>query len=182
MVKQYPIPCTKEEMEALISAAIGDDFYYMLFKVASKTGRRIGEYYDVKVKDVDFDNKVMMTKVLKRKKPVVKEAILDKELVNLIKRYVIHNKLKLEDYLFREVSIRQISNMVKHYAREAGIEHNVSFHNFRHYFVTQLVQQGWEYPKIAKLTGHSNPGTLVSYDHLVAGDIADEARESMKNL
>ena len=182
MVKKYPIPCTKEEIDALINACSGDDFFYMLFKVAKKTGRRIGEYYDVKVKDVDLDNKIMMTKVLKRGHPVTKEAVLDDELVYLIQRYITQNKLKLDDYLFRKVGIRQISNVVKVYAKKAGIEHNVSFHNFRHYFVTQLVKAGWEYPKIAKLTGHSNPGTLVSYDHLVASDVAEDAREAIKNI
>jgi len=182
MVKQHIIPCTEEEMNALINATSGDDFFYMLFKVARKTGRRIGEYYDVKVKDVDYDNKIMFTKILKRRQPVIKEAILDDELVYLIQRYVNQNKLKLDDYLFRKVGYRQISNMVKNYAEKAGIKHNVSFHNFRHYFVTRLVKKGWDYPKIAKLTGHSNPGTLVSYDHLVAGDIADEARSIMSEI
>lgn len=182
MVKTYPVPCTKEEMDALVNAAMDDDFYYLLFKVARKTGRRLGEYYDVQVKDIDFENRIMVTKVLKRKKKVTKEAILDDELVQLIRRYVTQNKLKLDDYLFRHRSYRQIQNKVKSYAEKAGIEHNVSFHNFRHFFVSELVKSGWEYPKIAKLTGHSNPGTLVSYDHVVATDIADEAREAMKNL
>ncbi len=182
MVKQMPIPCTKEEMDALVNASMEDEFYYMLFKVARKTGRRLGEYYDVKVKDVDYDRRIMMTKVLKRKQKIVKEAILDDELVHLIKRYVLQNKLKLEDYLFRKVSYRQISNKIKTYSKKAGIQHNVTFHNFRHSFVTELVKTGWEYPKIAKLTGHGNPGSLVAYDHVVASDIADEAREVLKNF
>jgi integrase/recombinase XerD len=182
MVKGTVIPCTKEEMDALIKAASGDDFFYMLFKVARKTGRRIGEYWDVKVSDIDYDKKLMMTKVLKRRRKVVKEAILDDELVYLIQRYATQNHLKLDDYLFRKVSIRQISNKVKQYAEEAGIDHNVSFHNFRHYFVTGLVKKGWDYNKISKLTGHSNPGTLTAYDHMVAEDIADDARNVINEI
>ncbi len=68
MPKTEPIPCTREEMDKILEASMEDEFFYMLFKVARKTGRRLGEYYDVQVKDVDFDRKVMMTKVLKRRK------------------------------------------------------------------------------------------------------------------
>lgn len=182
MVKSTPIPCTREEMDALITAAMDDDFYYMLFKVARKTGRRLGEYVDVQVKDIDYDRKIMMTKVLKRRQKVMKEAILDDELLQLIKRYITLNKLKLDDYLFRKVGYRQIQYKVKAYAKEAGISHNVSFHNFRHFFVTELFRAGWTYDKIAKLTGHSSVGTLALYDHTVASDLAGEAREALKSL
>jgi integrase len=182
MPKTIPIPCTREEMDKIIEASIEDDFFYMLFKVARKTGRRLGEYFDVKVKDVDFDRKIMLTKVLKRRQRIDKEAILDEELVMLIKRYITKEKLKLEDYLFRKVGYRQIQNKISFYAKKAGVTHKVSFHNFRHYFVTELFKKGWTYDKIAKLTGHSSPGTLSNYDHSVASDIAVEARADIKDI
>jgi len=180
--KQPIYPCTKEEIDAIINAARADDFCYVLFKVASKTGRRIGEYYDVKVRDVDFEKKVMVTKVLKRRARIEKEAILDDDLLYLIQRYIVSAHLKLEDYLFRKVGRRQIQNLVKKYAKKANIDHPVVFHNFRHYFVTELFRAGWTYERIAKLTGHSTPGTLVMYDHTVASDVAEDAREALKNL
>jgi integrase len=182
MPKTLPVPCTREEMDKIIEASMDDDFFYMLFKVARKTGRRLGEYYAVQVKDIDFDRGVMMTKVLKRRKKVEKEAILDDELIYLMKRYIVNNKLKLEDYLFRKVGYRQIQNKIEHYAKKAKVEHKVSFHNFRHYFVTELFRKGWTYDKIAKLTGHSSVGTLVNYDHTVASDVAKEAREDIKDI
>ncbi len=182
MPKTAPIPLSKEEMNRLISATAGDEFFYMLFKVARKTGRRLGEYYDVKVKDIIYDRGVMMTKVLKRKQKIEKEAILDEELIHLIRSYIMKHKLKLEDYLFRKVSYRQIQNKIKTYAKKAGIKSNVVFHNFRHYFVTELFKKGWTYDKIAKLTGHSSAGTLAVYDHTVASDIAEQARADIKDI
>src|SRR3990167_7478620 len=121
MPKTIPTPCTKEDMDKIIDACIGDDFFYMLFKVARKTGRRLGEYYEVKVKDIDFERGVMMTKVLKRRQKIEKEAILDDELMQLIKRYIQKEKLKLEDYLFRKVGYRQIQNRISSYAKKANI-------------------------------------------------------------
>ena len=182
MPKKPPVPCTREEMDKIIEVSIEDDFFYMLFKVARKTGRRLGEYYDVQVKDIDYDRRIMMTKVLKRRQKVMKEAILDDELIYLIKSYIQRHSLKLEDYLFRKVGYRQIQNRIGSYAKKAGINHKVSFHNFRHYFVTELFKKGWTYDKIAKLTGHSSVGTLALYDHTVASDVADEARRDIMDI
>lgn len=182
MVKTEVIPLTREEMKNLIDATMDDEFWFMFFNVAKKTGRRLGEYYDVKVKDIDYDRKTMMTKVLKRRRKVEKEAILDEQLIFLIKNYIMRNQLKLDDYLFRKVGYRQIQNKIKTYAKKAGIEHNVVFHNFRHYLITELFKAGWSYDRISKLTGHSSAGTLALYDHTVASDIAGEARTAIGNL
>lgn len=188
MVKKAPVPCTKEEMDALINATMGDDYSYLLFSVARKTGRRLGEYYDVQVKDFDAENMIMLTKVLKRKQKISKQAILDDNLVYLIQRHISRCALKLDDYIFRwqkkdkPIGMRQIQNKVKTYSKKAEIPHNVSFHNFRHYFITELFKAGWSYERISKLTGHSSIGTLAIYDHSVAADIADDARDAIRNL
>ena len=182
MVKTHPIACTKDEMNALIDASIDNEFYYMLFTVAKTTGRRLGEYYNVKVGDADLEKGVMMTQVLKRRKRIEKEAILTPEVARLIRQYIKRNALKQTDYLFRKVSYRQIQNKIKTYAKDAGITHNVSFHNFRHYFVTELYRKGWTYDQIAKLTGHSTPQTLVMYDHTVATDIKDKALNALRDI
>jgi len=188
MVKKAPVPCTKEEMENLIRAAKEDRYAYLLFKVASKTGRRLGEYYEVQVRDFDSEKKIMLTKVLKRKMKISKEAILNDELTYMIESHIRDCSLKLDDYIFRwqkkdkGISMRQIQNKVKTYSAKAEIPHNVSFHNFRHYFITELFKAGWSYERIAKLTGHSSVGTLAIYDHSVASDIADDAREAIANL
>lgn len=181
-MKTAPIPCTKEEIDALIKASEGNEFYYTLFMVAKTTGRRLGEYYQVKVSDINFDTNVMLTQVLKRRMYVQKEAILTPEIARMLKQYIVRNKLKDSDYVFRKVGYRQIQFAVVKYAKEAGVNHKVSFHNFRHYFITELVRKGWHYDKIIKLTGHSNPGTLTHYDHAVATDIKEEALEALKDI
>lgn len=182
MPKTEIIPCTKEEIEKILDVAMDNDFYYLLFKVAKKTGRRLGEYYNVKVKDIDYERKVMMTQVLKRRNKVYKEALLDDDLIYLIKRYITKEKLKLEDYLFRKVSYRQIQNKIVYYSKKAEIPHKVSFHNFRHYFITELSKKGYSHSDIAKLTGHSTIGVISTYDHTIASDIRDRAISDIKDI
>ena len=120
--------------------------------------------------------------VLKRRQMIQDETILGPEAVRLIKYYVIKNKLKAEDHLFRKVSYRSIQYQVVAYAKKAGIKHKVCFHNFRHYFITELKRKGWTNDMIMKLTGHKTPSVLVLYDHIVAEDIRDKALEAIKDL
>jgi len=136
----------------------------------------------VQVKDVDFDNGIMKIWVLKRGKPIQDESVLLPETMKTIKHYILKNKLKPEDYLFRKKSYRSIQEAIKRYAEKAGIKHKVSFHNFRHYFVTELKKKGWTNDKIAKLTGHKTPSSLTTYDHVVASDIKEDALNDLKDI
>jgi len=225
-MKGEVIPLNRGQIEALINAAMEDDFYYMLFSVAKSTGRRLGELYGtqkykeigrkiigkkverdengkeialartrgiyrkipgdwqygVKVKDIDFREGLMKVWVLKRRKFTQDDTILPPDTLRVVQHYIIKNKLKEEDYLFRGKSYRQVEARVKRFAEKAGIKTNVVFHNFRHYFITELVRQGWSHTKIAKLTGHKTLGTLTIYDHVLSTDIKDDALEALKNM
>lgn len=182
MPKSYPIPCTKEEVDALIKEAEDNDFYYTLFMVARTTGRRLGEYYNVKVEDIKFDKNVMETEVKKRRAYVKKEALLREDIAVLLRQFISRRKLKEGDYVFREVKYRAIQHAVTSYASKANIPHKVSFHNFRHYFITELVRKGWHYDEIAKLTGHTSPSTILNYDHALIEDIRAKADEAIQNI
>ena len=182
MPKKNPEILNKAEIDSIINASMDDDFCYTLFTLAKYTGRRLGEYYNVRVKDIDFDKKIMMTLILKRRKHVEKEALLTDDCVRLLRQYITKQHLKLEDYVFRAVSYRQIQNLIKKYSIKAVIKKNVSFHNFRHYFITALVKENWSYDKIAKLTGHTSIATLSRYDSAVASDIRKDAEISLANI
>lgn len=182
MVKKSPVPATKEDIDKVINASINDEYFYTLFMVAKTTGRRLGELYSVKVKDFYPEKNVLITLVLKRRKRVEKEAILDDETSRILQRYIIKEKLKLDDYIFRALSYRQIQKRTNQYGKLAGLNHNFSFHNFRHFLITELVKQGWSYDKIAKVTGHSSVGTLAVYDHAVASDIKKDILNALKHI
>jgi hypothetical protein len=136
----------------------------------------------VQVKDIDLNTGMMRVWVLKRRKAMQDETILTKEALQTVKHYILRHKLKENDYLFRQKSYRSIQAAVERYAKKAGINHKVSIHNFRHYFVTYLKKKGWTNDKISKLTGHKSVGSLSIYDHVVAKDIEQDAREDLKDI
>lgn len=147
--------------------------------------KRTGDWlFGVRLKDIDFDSGTMKVWVLKRKKHIQDETILLPEVVRIIKSYVRKNHLTLDNYVFRRKgrSLRQIQHKMKSYAKKAKIDHHVSIHSFRHYFITELKRKGWPNDKIMKLTGHKSAGTLSIYDHVIAQDIREEALEDLKSL
>lgn len=182
MPKTIPTPCSKEEIDALINVASDNDFYYTLFMVAKTTGRRLGEYYNVKVSDINFEQNVMMTEIKKRRQYIKKPAILREDITRMLKLYIIRKRLKDDDFVFRDVKYNSIQKAVSSYAKKANISHPVSFHNFRHYFITELVKKGWHYDQIAKLTGHSTPQTIIHYDHALATDLKEMAEVGIKDM
>ncbi|HDZ60192.1 MAG TPA: hypothetical protein ENH46_00640 [Candidatus Pacearchaeota archaeon] len=136
----------------------------------------------VKVKDIDFDENLMKIWVLKRGKAIQDESILTNEVKKIIKHYILKNNLKENDYLFRGKTYRAIQEAVTRYYKKGEINHKVSFHNFRHFFVTELKRKGWTNDEIMKLTGHKSARVLTIYDHVVASDIKDKALHDLKDL
>jgi integrase len=185
MGKTKPRRHNKEQLESVIKEAYDNEFYFTLFTVAKSTGRRLGEYLGIRVRDIAWNEGLMFTPILKRRESIVKPARLTPETQELLKQYIARNKLKEEDYLFRARCKTAIQKAIKVYAKRArdkgnNIATNFSFHNFRHYFVTELSSMGWSHEKISRLTGHLSPSTLVKYDSTDARDIKDE--ESLNAL
>jgi len=151
-----------------------------------KTYKYTGNYqFGVQVKDIikhEDGTSIMRVWVLKRRNYIQDETVLLKPVSELVWKYINKHKLKLDDYLFRVKSYRQIQHAVSSFGKKAGITKRVMFHSFRHYFITHLLKDGWSYNQVAKLTGHKSINSLGSYDHVVARDLKDKAIESLGSL
>ena len=97
--------------------------------------------FGVQVKDIDFNKNTMKVWVLKRREYVQDESVLIPEVARLVKHYILKNQLKEDDFLFRRYDYRTLQNGIKRFAEKAGIKHNVTIHNFRHYLVTELIRK-----------------------------------------
>ena len=145
----------------------------------------------VKVSHIDFERGMMKVWVLKRRKHIQEESILTPEVLRVIKSYIKSNQLKLDDYLFRKRSYRQIENKIKYYAKKAGIKTKImvdgikfslSCHSLRHYFITELIKKGRSKTEIIKLTGHKDEKTLAIYDHVLSSDFKEGMMDDIKDL
>ncbi len=99
------------------------------------------------------------------------------ELKIILSTYIKQNKLKQNDYLFREKSLVYLKKKIKIHARLAGINKNVSLHTFRRYFITQCKLKGMKNEDIKLWTGHVDSNTLNLYDSRVPDDIRKNIME-----
>ena len=75
---------------------------------------------------------------------------------------------------YTEQSIRA---MLKKYAKQAGIERNITPHMFRHSFATYLIEEGVDVSCVQQILGHSSIKTTQIYIHIAAKKQAEILKE-----
>ncbi len=66
----------------------------------------------------------------------------------------------------RALTREMVWNLVKKYARRAGLNRKVSPHTLRHSFATHLLEGGADLRTVQELLGHANIRTTQSYTHV----------------
>ena len=71
-----------------------------------------------------------------------------------------------------------ITRIVARYAKQAGIERQVTPHALRHSFATHLVDQGVDIRLIQELLGHESPSTTQRYTHVSQARLHEVVRHA----
>jgi len=82
------------------------------------------------------------------------------------------NKIK-EPKVIGRIIPRAVQRLVKFYARQAGIPENVTPHQLRHQFATDLLIGGADLRSVQELLGHSSVSTTQIYTHLTNKELHD---------
>ena len=68
--------------------------------------------------------------------------------------------------------------MIKTYTAKAGIEKDITTHNLRHTFASDLLRDSKNIRTVQKALGHADISTTQIYTHIVD----DELESAMKNM
>lgn len=181
--KQDMIVFSNKESIELLSKLKGE--YYYIALIALKAGLRIGEIVGLTWQDIDFVNKKIIVNkqwkelakneygfgALKSKnsnRVVPMPGILVKELKQLKKNSVI----QIDNRLFSYKNTASITAMMKTKFNRIG--YDISIHNLRHTYATNLIASGLDYRTAAMLLGHTVEMTMKTYSH-VNSDMLDRA-------
>lgn len=165
--KKIPSVLTKDEIKKLFNSFTNKKSK-LLISLIYAGGFRVSELINLKVDDLDFENKIGHIRQAKGKKDRIFNipSFLSKQLSKQAQKQKQNN----QEYLFsgpnQKLSDRNIQKIVRQATKRAGINKKVSPHTLRHSFATHLLEDGIDIRKIQELLGHADLSTTQIYTHI----------------
>lgn len=173
--KSLPKCLNFEEIEKLLNVfdnsivGIRDS---LILELLYSTGIRVGEIVNIKLRDIDFSNKIIKITGKGNKDRIVYYGSRCNELLN---KYMnnSYNKLNINnlDYLIlsktgKKICDREIRKIVDEAAIKSGLKFKISPHVLRHTFASHMLLDGADLRSVQELLGHSNLSTTQIYTHI----------------
>ena len=182
-MQSLPKTLTVDEVEDLLNAPdLSKDEGFRdrtMFEVMYSSGLRVSELLSMKVNQVNVEKGTIdiIGKGNKQRKVPVGEYALD-FLKKYIEEHRPHIKGKRSNYLFLnrygdKLSRQYFFLQIKKYAKQAGIEEDVSPHTLRHCFATHMLENGAELRALQEMLGHANLATTQIYTNVSTKRILD---------
>jgi integrase/recombinase XerD len=165
--KRLPTVLTKEETKKLFDA-LDTKKSKIMVSLMYACGFRVSELVNLKIEDLDFNEKTGKVRQGKGKKDRIFN--IPEFLLEDLKSQVEKQKKNKEMYLFTgangNLSERNLQKIVSKAAKRAGINKDVHCHTLRHSFATHLLENGTDIRKIQELLGHADLSTTQIYTHI----------------
>jgi integrase/recombinase XerD len=168
--KALPQVLTKDEVKALINSA-DNEKSRLIISMLYSSGLRVSELVNLKVADLDFNEKTGWV----RRGKGAKDRIfpLSENMMNDLKAY-LEDKGAGNNYLFskeKALTTRNIQKIIKGTKDRAKIAKKVTPHTLRHSFATHLLEAGTDIRLIQAMLGHSSLSTTQLYTHISSEQI-----------
>ena len=185
--KRLPELMTEDELNRFYKAVwqTSNRSHMVMLKLILFTGIRNEELVNITIKNVDLDSARIRINHGKGDKD--RYVLFPQYFRGELAQYVSIQKESGAVYLFesnrvQKYSTRWIREIVKKYAKMAGITKRVHPHLFRHQILTYLTSKGIVDAKIQLISGHKNRESLSIYQDLSLADIEKEYWSVMKNF
>ncbi len=176
--KRLPQTLSHEEVERLLAAPGGGTSPksirdQALLSILYSTGMRVTEAVSLQLDDVDFDADVLYAPARQGEN---REIPLDPANEVILNYYLTEGRPQLvknpdEKALFLnhrgdKLTRQGLWLIIKGYARQAGLEAEVTPHTLRHSFAAHRLDTGSDLEEIQRLLGHANISTTQVYTQL----------------
>ena len=173
-------PFTEKELDEIFknfSNYGANDRDKLVIELLYSTGIRREELINIKVSDINFENKLIKIKGKRNKERLV--PILP-SLKLSIEKYLLKNKSK---YLFSSkdgdmISKSTVYRIIKKYFRKVSTKVKLSPHVLRHTFATHLLNNGADINSIKEILGHSSLSSTQIYTKIKMPKIISDYKKS----
>ncbi len=152
----------------------------MIIELLYATGIRVSELRNIKINDIDFNNKSIKVFGKGSKERIV---FFGDYAYEAIKLYLDNRELKSEYLILnnkgKQISIRGIELIIKNVIDKACIKTKVSPHTFRHTFATHMLNNGCPLKSVQELLGHASLSSTEIYTHITDDYIKSEYLKNM---
>ena len=174
--KKIPEILTTDEVFALLEQPSGDSPKEIrdkaMLELLYATGTRVSELINLEVSDVNLKT----SSILCRDGSKSRTIPYGKKAKDALTRYLEGAREAIVDnkestILFANCSGQKMSRqgfwkLIKHYAKKAGIESDITPHTLRHSFAAHLVENGADLRSVQEMLGHSDISTTQIYANM----------------
>ncbi len=154
-----------------------------LLNILYETGMRVTEVVSIQLNDVDLANAMLSSPTRQGES---REIPLEEETTALLSEYLAKGRPQLaknewEQALFlnhrgEKLTRQGLWLIIKGYARQAGLNAEVTPHTLRHSFAVHRLNKGSKLEDIQRLLGHANISTTQIYAQMESAE--EEASQS----
>jgi integrase/recombinase XerD len=161
--KQLPACLTKEEVSAILKTVLNVK-HKLILAVLYSSGLRVSEVTQIKVRDLNFENRLLAVRGAKGNKD--RMTILSEKVADILKKYIINKTA--DDLLFAandggKLTERTVQKIFTDALLNSGLQKTASCHTLRHSFATHLLEAGTDIRYIQTLLGHARLETTQIY-------------------
>ena len=145
----------------------------LILEILYGCGIRVSELVNIKIKDIDFNNKTILIFGKGSKERIVSYGDYAQDMIKL---YMKDARLKYlsgrqSEYLIvgkneEKLTTRRIEQIIDDIIKQTSIKLNITPHMFRHTFATHLLDNGCELLAVQELLGHESLTSTEIYTHI----------------
>ena len=141
----------------------------LVMELLYATGVRVSELVNIKIKDIDINNRSIVVTGKGNKTRIV---FFNKVCQEYLRKFVEESKsLRKDDYLIinnqgKGITTRGIRLIIDKVIRDTSIIKHIHPHTLRHTFATHLLNNGCDLLTVQELLGHASISTTGIYTHV----------------
>ncbi len=185
--RKLPELLTEEELKCFYEAVwnAAHRTHMVMIKLLLFTGIRNAELANLTLDDIDL--KELKLRICQGKGKKDRYVPLPPGFRGELTQYVASCRERTAHFLFEtnrlnKFTTRWIREIVKRYAKKAGIKKRIYPHLFRHQLLTYLTRKHILDAKIQLISGHSDRQSLAIYQCLSLADVEQEYQAAMRDF